>query len=196
MAFGTAALIRGRPARWLRGLVAAVLLALAALVAGGSPASACSCVYPADAQVLVDQADVVFTGRVVQDRVVGRSRFLTFDVDLVYKGNVAARQRLRTNAQSSACGLSLVAGPERYVVHGRGTAASLTSGLCDGTRPGDRVVGLGPGQAPRPGRDGPSLLSAEVDALPVVVGAALLGASLAAVVLLVRRRRRSARPEG
>ena len=170
-----------------------MLLALGALLAGGSPAYACSCVYPADAPELVDLADVVFSGRVVEDRVVARSRFLTFDVDRVYKGEVADRQRVRTSAQSSACGLSLE-GADRFVVHGRGSAANLTSSLCDGTRPADAVTGLGPGRAPRPGADGPSILTAEVDPVLLLLGVAALSLGGAAGVLLVRRRG-SARPE-
>jgi hypothetical protein len=178
----------------LRGLLASVLLALGGLLVGASPASACSCAYPADAPELVELGDVVFTGRVVGDRVVGQSRFVTFAVDRVYKGDAAARQRVRTNAQSSSCGLALE-GTDRYVVHGRGTAADLTASLCGGTRPGADVVGLGPGQPPRPGSDGPSLLTAQVDPVVLALGATVLSASLVAAVMLVRRRRRSARPE-
>ena len=184
----------GRSRRYLPGLLASLLLALGGLLAGGSSAYACSCVYPPDAPELVEMADVVFSGRVVEDRVVGRSRFLTFEVDRVYKGDAAARQRVRTSAQSSACGLALD-DADRYVVHGRGTATELTASLCDGTRSGEEVVGLGPGRAPRPGADGPSIFTAEVDPVPLVLGAAALSLGVGAVVLLVRSRRGSARPE-
>lgn len=179
----------GRARRWLRGLVAAVLLVLGGLVVGAPAAYACSCAYPPDSPDLVDMADVVFTGRVVGDRVVGSSRFLSFDVERVYKGDAAARQRVRTHAQSSACGLSLD-GTDRYVLHGSGTAADLTASLCGGSRPGDRVVGLGPGRPPRPGTDGPSLLTADVDPVTLALGGTVLGLGLVAAVVLVRRWRR------
>jgi hypothetical protein len=178
----------------LRGLVAALLLALGGLLAGGSPAYACSCAYPPEAPELVDLADVVFTGRVVEERVVGSSRFLTFAVDRVYKGDAAARQRVRTHAESATCGLDLD-GTDGYVLQGRGTAADLNADLCGGTRPGNQVLGLGPGRPPRPGGDGPSLLTAEFDQVRLALGAAVLSLSVVAAVLLVRRRRRSTRPE-
>ena len=180
--------------RWLGGLLASLLLALGGLLASASPAHACSCAYPADAPELVEMVDVVFTGRVVEDRVVARSRFLTFEVDLVYKGDAAARQRVRTNAMSSSCGLDLE-DADRYIVHGRGQAADLSTGLCDGTRPGHEVVGLGQGREPRPGEDGPSIFTAEVDPVPLALGAAALSLGLVVAALLLRRRRRSARSE-
>ena len=94
-----------------RRVVASVVLVAmagsAAIVFGSKPASACS--Y--DLSTLAEYADDVAlafagkqTSRVVIDEVHDNGVVLTFDVDLVFKGDVGETISVRTHAQSSACG--------------------------------------------------------------------------------------------
>ncbi len=171
------------------GLLLAVVLGLGGLILGAAPAYACSCVYQFNDPGLVEQADAVFTGTVVEDRTVGELRYLTFAVDRVHKGDVAARQRLTTAAQSSACGLALNNGTGPYLVQGYGAAANLRADQCGGTRSMDLVTGLGAGVPPRPGQDGPLGPDADAGGTTLLAGAAVVIFGATAAVLLLRRRR-------
>lgn len=95
----------GAGIRWL--LVALVLTGL--IVFGlAPPASACSC---DNAELNEYAKDVAFafvgqqTSREVVDEVLDNGAVLTFDVDLVFKGEVAETVSVRTHAQGSACGM-------------------------------------------------------------------------------------------
>lgn len=93
----------------IHGLLLAVPLLVAVIIVGApSPASACSCA----GEPLADRANLVAiafsgrqTSRTVDDPVAVNGATLTFDVDTVYKGDVAETVAVRTPAQSSACGM-------------------------------------------------------------------------------------------
>ena len=130
------------------------------------PATACSCRQADDAGSFAS-ADAVFLGRVVDERVPrapessADPRLWVFEVETVYKGNVAARQGVVTTMGGASCGLELdMSG--RFLVFAttegfpdvRG--ANLYSYLCMGTRrAGDEsAASFGAGHEPSAGTAG------------------------------------------
>lgn len=151
---------RGQPGRptWLRLLVASLLVFVAvsaASVIGAPAAGACSCAAVSDPEAL-EVADAVFVGTLVDTGETGSpqpgfggsgtdpQRFV-FDVSEVFKGEVAATQRVLSPPDGGACGLEL-SGPGPHLVFafvnprmtGRGEAGDLHSHLCAGSRPVER----------------------------------------------------------
>lgn len=178
-----------RLAARLRTLALALLLGLLGSVALSSPASACSCVHPAEDPVLFDRAAVVFVGTVADDRRRGSTRTLTFAVERVFKGAATSQQQVRTHVEPATCGLALEgAGP--FLVQAVDSGSGLVADLCGGTRATVRTASAGGGYPPLPG-GGPPSGSPRAGTVGALVVAALAGLLLVAVL-----QRRSGRPEG
>jgi hypothetical protein len=133
--------------RWL---VTAIVAALALVGAMPSPACACSCVQ-ASVRDHFERADAVFAGRLVSrddGLVPGDKATLVFEVSTVYKGEVAARQEIVTNASGASCGLELT-GEGPHLVFGNAdemehepapAEGQYVSSLCGGSRPFDAAA--------------------------------------------------------
>lgn len=195
-----------RTAMVLIGLVLAVGLQ----VGYAGPAAACSCAGPVTDVTAADRADAIFTGVLLDRRVADSFGFsgadpavFTFEVDGVYRGQVAATQSIVTARDGATCGLELSgAGP--FLVFARTEAfphdpdaepGVLRADLCGGSRPlsgGSPDPVLGQPSVPAPGT--------AVEAADVVDGGLepeVLGSGAAVVVgcalALVLWRRRAAR---
>ncbi len=129
-------------------LVAAwLLLAAATLILAPAPAYACSCIGRSTEQ-LIEDADVIFGGRLDEDTKSGQVRTLTFSVDLVYKGSADADQVVSTSTSTASCGLG-ISGPGPFVIFANESADGvLRANLCGGTRAGPAPAGLGSGTPP------------------------------------------------
>ncbi|SDS70462.1 hypothetical protein SAMN04488543_2231 [Friedmanniella luteola] len=174
----------------LRAGLLALLLAVLGAAVLASPASACSCVRPADDPALFEQAAVVFVGTVVDDRRRGSTRTLTFAVERVFKGAATSQQQVRTHVEPATCGLGLEgAGP--FLVQAGDTGRGLVADACGGTRPTARAAGAGGGHPPLPGGGPPSDVGPRLGAIAGVLAAA--AAALTAVAVLQRRSGRSER---
>lgn len=98
----------------LRRLLLVLLLLGGVHLATAAPASACDCA-PGSDQSQLEYADAVFVGdlvgHVAPPRLFGWSSvdaaIWTFEVDDVYKGDVAARQDVASPADGASCGLEL-----------------------------------------------------------------------------------------
>lgn len=190
-------------------LVALVVVAGSLLVAGSSPAGACSCGGGTPAE-LFERADAVFTGEIVAQRtdasfferlvgMEGMERRIGVSVDDVYKGTVAKSVVVHTHAQGTACGIEPTVGA-MYVLYanlGDGSvppdpdkADDLQVNTCDGTGPvsADVLAGLPDPSPPRPGGGGLGW-QAPLWLPPVTVLA--LAAAAVFVVVAVRHRRRT-----
>ena len=170
--------------------LAAVLVGLTAVWATPVPAYACSCVTDSEPE-LIRNAGVIFTGTLSQERTFGDTRTYTLAVDRVYRGQVLARQTVKTPAQGPACGLELSgAGP--YLVLGYLQDGVLWANSCGGTRAGAAPASLGAGQPPVPD---PASPAADGEAspgigtwLPIVGFSLALTAAAVVGLSLVRRR--------
>ena len=183
-----------------RALVGVALVAWAQLVLSAPPAAACSCEAKTDA-VAFAGSDAVFTGRLVE-RVVERRgdpdvRSSTdrathrFEVEAVYKGDVAAIQEIVSRDGGESCGLELPEGARAVVFATRASWAGMDPGpgqywadLCNGTRllePSGAPVGFGGARvaSPAPPTD------TGVDLRPVLAASAVL--ALVVPALLGRR---------
>ncbi|HEX2254068.1 MAG TPA: hypothetical protein VHQ65_12430 [Thermoanaerobaculia bacterium] len=128
-AFGTRRLLRAlRP------------LLVAAVLAGGlaGDAAACSCMEPGPPAQELENADAVFTGRVValEPFTEGfRKVRVTFDLIDVWKGLAEGdRVTLTTAADTATCGYPFEEGGS-YLVYAYGEEDALTATLCSRTRP-------------------------------------------------------------
>jgi len=149
-----------------RALVVLVLAASGLMIAGGTPAWACSC-----AQIdPLESAEVAFTGVAASVRQPWLSDRVTvrFAVESVQKGTVDAEVELTTHSQGPACGYEFSEG-HRYRVYADGTETTS----CDGNEDLG-FVGVPPSDTPI------------VRWAVAAAGVALAGAAL---VWLYRRRR-------
>lgn len=143
--------------RWAAGAAAVVLLAVASLF-GTAPPAAAGCAYAVEDPRLVELADVVFVGEIIDDRTIqlGTQREVTFRVDRVYKGAAYAEQIVSSDTNNSET--LTVTGPGPILVQAdyraegiTGPAVKLTADGCSGTRAGVAPASLGPGVPPTPG---------------------------------------------
>lgn len=194
-----------------RVLVALAVVAGSVLLAGSSPAGACSCGGGTGAEAF-ERADAVFAGEVVAQRtdasfferlvgMEGTERRISVAVDDVYKGTVAEQVVVRTHVQSTACGIEPTVGATYllFARFGDGSvppdpekADQLQVNSCDGTGPvsADALAGLPDPAPPRPGGDG---LGWQVPIwLPPIAVLTLVVAAAFAVVARNRTRRRRA----
>lgn len=111
-------------------------------------AYACSCMYNPD---LTDEErllenfnreynEVVFTGTVVNTELYRPNPaeassadpiYVTFDVDMVYKGDLASEFTVTTQADSASCGFNFAEG-SRYLVFAGNGESNWNTGLCSG----------------------------------------------------------------
>ncbi len=186
--------------RWLRSIMAVLLVSGLGVLTVASPACACSC-RELSAQEAFDIADAVFVGRVVEidepgfGPVTGSADPVTlvFEVGDVYKGVVPANAHVTTARSSASCGFEPVAG-KRYLIYvHEDEAGAWSTTLCSrnqelpaaGGVPGDLVPVAR--YEPAPPVDYP----ADRWWLPYTIGA---GAALLAglgIVFAVRARRRA-----
>jgi hypothetical protein len=158
---------------WLRVAAAAALAAL--FVLDASPAAACSCAEPSEADVALANADVVFEGTPRAMRVTeadlgfpdyrGAKRF-DFEVARYFKGQLGPSLALFTIDQGSACGRDYTL-DEPHVVYARHSDSGLlTDFLCSRSHPSSLASSdlalLGSGVAPDP-----TIFSEEEDELEV-----------------------------
>jgi hypothetical protein len=188
-----------RIARVIR-LAGALLIAFvgcpALLAVHAPPAAACSCLAIDDDEAF-SLADAVFTGSAVERREADdpmSPTTLVFDVDHVYKGDVARRQTVRTPSSSAACGVRpsrdqlLVFASEPGTTRSGSLDASageLVAFLCGGTRDlsGASVpTSFGEGRAPPGARSDDEGGHSFAGILAITAGVALVGAVVAIAV--------------
>jgi len=191
--------VRARPCvLW----VVALSVLMAPLLLSPARAYACSCAYDPGDERLVERAEVIFAGELVDSRrpALSSLRELTFAVSRVYKGQAEAEQLVVTADNSAACGLD-VAAAGAYVVYARAAdgkpgkhGVRLQSGLCDGSRPAPAPASLGTGYPPGPSGAAASALGSGLGRGGV--GAALVLVAASAVFIVRRRRNRIRRRAG
>ena len=140
-----------------RGLV--VFLALVFLANPGA-ISACSCV-PFSKPQLVENASLIFTGTPTGFRRTfgfgpgcsassADPMWVTFDVEVVYKGDAQRSVTVETVVGGASCGYEFASG-KRYTVFATGASDKLETNLCRGNVEGTIApaeYGLGPGRPP------------------------------------------------
>lgn len=168
-------------------------------------ASACRCASTSDAAAEhASRADAIFSGSLTTSErspAPGSSPdglSYTFAVDRVYKGEVAANQRVISVASSGSCGLELRGSGPFLVFASRknlfgGAATDLNAFLCGGTRPlgtgADPALGEGQELRAVPVAGGDNLADDEGSSSNLLELGALLSAVAAGGVLVARRRR-------
>jgi hypothetical protein len=133
-----------------------VTLVVLASMGGGWEASACSCA-PLTPAAALKEADVAFSGlvtAVVDGPAAEGRRRVTFEVDGVYKGDLAEITHVETPTTAEACGIDFVPS-SRYTVLAQQEGDALVSQVCDATSTDPSV--LDPVATPRP----PTVLAAE-----------------------------------
>ena len=175
--------------RHLSAALAGLVLVLASIWAIPPRAHACGCIHDTDDPALVDLAEVIFTGTVIDVRSLGYNRTYTFAVTRVYKGSAYAEQRVQTASQDGACGLDLNGSGPFLVLGGYAPNGTLLANSCGGTTRPPAPAELGPGSPPQPGVEPPNPAGV---VWPAIAGLLVVSAA----VLFFSWRRRSARPEG
>jgi hypothetical protein len=185
------------------------LLIVGLFVLGGATrAEACSCASVADEEAFAN-ADAGFTGTLVEVITPGDAhssadpeRFV-FEVDEVFKGDVAERQSVVTAQEGASCGLE-IAGPGPFVVFARTESGGITQGavegelysnLCSGTRPrADGELPIGWAVAVEPSA-GSSPIGGDEDGPPLgLIGLGVAGVAVVAVTVTGVAARRRTRP--
>jgi hypothetical protein len=128
------------------------------------PAFACSCMIPGPPEEALEQASVVFAGRLVDtQRPQAGGEVNTadlsayrFEVSRVWKGDVTSTVTIGSAMSSASCGYEFVIG-EEYIVYGFEQDGIVQTGLCTRTAPlanaDEDLAALGEGQLPAPGDD-------------------------------------------
>jgi len=112
-------------------------VAVGMLVLTPTTSWACSCAVQSTAEY-VGRADTIVDATLVWTSTNGLERTYSLQVDKVFKGSAAAREKVLTNASDAACGLGLLATDERYLFFIKGEhLGQMSSGLCGGTGPYD-----------------------------------------------------------
>ena len=166
--------------------IAVLAIVVAAVVATGRPAAACSCAA-VDLGRLLPEADGAFVGTSVDRTAISDQEVaITFEVERVVKGDFGPTALVRTNAYGASCGLEFLDGPRTGLLLDRGADGVWESSLCQQV-PADDLLAFSPHAAP------PDPGVAAVDPRPAFPwwGLALVGlvAVGAAVAFAVRGRR-------
>ena len=144
----------------MRGRAVILLIAVLMAIGGPQPAFACSCPMPTSNEVFAPRAAMVFTGVVTRVSanplgvICGSSAdpvSVEFDVETVYKGDVARTIAVHTVASGASCGFTFEQG-KRYTVFPWAINGKLDAGLCRGNVEGTivaREYGLPEGHPPR-----------------------------------------------
>jgi putative component of toxin-antitoxin plasmid stabilization module len=103
---------------------------------------ACSCA-DVSPDLKFRHADAVFTGKAIARKDLKAGAKLrsgidpiawTFDVERVFKGNVAKQQSVLSAAMGASCGIQFKVG-DRYQVYAKRQGNTLSTHLCSGTKP-------------------------------------------------------------
>jgi hypothetical protein len=130
-------LASSRPAGFQRsgallGFVLLVIASAAWLVPRG--ARACSCMMPPPPEQALADADAVFEARAFGMTSDDQRARYSFEVDRVWKGDVAPRVEVSTALHSAMCGRSYRIGTQYVIYARRGPSGELTDMLCSRTR--------------------------------------------------------------
>ncbi|HUO45830.1 MAG TPA: hypothetical protein VM470_03240 [Acidimicrobiia bacterium] len=166
-----------------------LLVLVTSILTFAGPAYACSCAM-AEPEQMLEFGPTAFVGTIAGavpagQGPVGAQHVLTFSVETVLAGEVAAEVDVVTADNSAGCGIDANVGA-RMAVFAIEEGGALTSSLCSVTDADAAITALGPGTPPSQGE------SATADAGPfdwpvVALGAGGLGV-LAVAWLLGRRR--------
>jgi hypothetical protein len=144
--------------------VLVLVMLLATIIMRPGPAFACSCMVPGPPEEALEQAAVVFAGRLVDTQrsqaggVVNTADLnaYRFEVSRVWKGDVTSTFTIGSAMSSASCGYEFVIG-EEYIVYGFEQEGIVQTGLCTRTAPlagaDEDLTALGEGQLPAPGDD-------------------------------------------
>ena len=119
-------------------LLSYLVIGSVSLLATTRPSLACSCL-PTTPETAKQQANVVFTGRVIRQQTANNERdrlpeaniVWTFLVDDVEKGRAPRRLRVESPQSSAACGFNFQLGG-RYRVYAQRDGKTLRTSLCSG----------------------------------------------------------------
>ena len=202
--------------RWFtpaKGLLALTLVFTVLALAPACPAYACSCIQPPPPKESLAQAAAVFQGEVVEvgalepvNGMVNTADMIqvTFNVNQVWKGEIAEVTTLTTAGSSASCGFEFQPG-QSYLVYADLVEGQLNASLCSRTAPvdlaGEDLQALGEGTAPLPGEATPTPypppeVTPEPSGLSRLqwigvagAGAVVLGAGLLLAVWLIKPRK-------
>ena len=179
----------------MRKLVLAALMLTGVLVQA-RPAAACTCTVRSLPEQLA-AATTVFTGSVRSVTPVADGSRATFDVSIVYKGDIESRTRVTTAKDSAACGIPF-AREATYVVFATGQPSALATGTCNGTSDDTTIVlGLTPLRTFAPPEDDDGELPGNEPgsrSLPIGTAAGLLTLVVAGSIWAWMQRARPPRP--
>jgi hypothetical protein len=172
-----------------------LLVGAGLLVLTPSPSWACSCAV-ADPPQLVKLAGTVAVGTVDWTATDGQTQTYQVAFESVYKGAAARTEKLTTNAEDSACGLTDLAVDRRYLFFIDGVhPGAMHIGRCGGTTAYDDALAqqveavTGPPGRPLPGPPGTAAPPEDhaTRTLVLGVGAVLLLLGAAAAIVVGRR---------
>ncbi|MCA0754157.1 hypothetical protein KP806_03800 [Paenibacillus sp. N4] len=135
------------------------ILAITMLAANVWPgkAAACTCAEPVSVQEIKQRSHAVFEGKAVSVKESSLALFgssskaVSFQVNEVWKGQVAPTITVITAGASDSCGFAFEEG-ERYLVYASERDGNLEAGLCGGTMhqsaAGEQLAVLGNGSVP------------------------------------------------
>jgi Tissue inhibitor of metalloproteinase len=127
----------------LSGLVSASVIAASSLMFPSLTPRvlACDCA-DVSPDLKFRHADAVFMGKAISRKDLKAGAKLrsidpiawTFDVERVFKGNVAKQQSVLSAAMGASCGIQFKVG-DRYQVYAKRQGSTLSTHLCSGTKP-------------------------------------------------------------
>jgi len=133
-----------------------ILIVVLSTLAFTTAAQACRCKRPPEPKQALEQASVVFAGKVIEIKQVNRQNHVTFEVLKIWKGEIGKKVTVATSISSAACGYSFTKqGDGTYMVycnHSKKTKQIWTN-ICTRTRTlanaAKDVKELGDGRAPK-----------------------------------------------
>jgi hypothetical protein len=124
----------------VRRMVLVLAVTAGMLVLTPTTSWACSCAQQ-ETVAHVARADTIVDGTLVWSSTNGIERTYSLQIDQVFKGKAAAREKVLTPASDAACGLGQLATDERYLFFITGEhLGTMSSGLCSGTAPYDAAL--------------------------------------------------------
>jgi len=124
----------------LRRMLLVLAVTAGMLVLTPTPSWACSCAVQETA-AQVERADTIVDATLAWTSTNGLERTYSLQIDQVFKGRAAAREKVLTQASEAACGLGNLATDERYLFFITGEhLGTMTSSLCSGTAPYDATL--------------------------------------------------------
>jgi hypothetical protein len=149
----------------LRRLLLALALASSGLLLTQLPAQACTCAPDASVRSQARDADVVFSGVLVEQQSTRRRDTYSLDVERIYQGRVGDSPVDVVSSARTTCGLGRLKVDRAYLVFATGSSSRLESAKCTGTARAtpayveevERVLGTGTAipKPPGPGQEQP-----------------------------------------